>query len=84
MSQIFFSYLKLNSSQNEQSILLLCHDNPPEVSRIARFCTNFIFEKKSGEDQDRLRITLVFLHKIFENLINTQSHGIKKLDKACL
>ena len=31
-----------------------------------------------GEDQDRLRITLVFLHKIFENLINTQSHGIKK------
>ena len=37
-----------------------------------------LFLKKSGEDPDRLRITLVFLHKIFENLINTQSHGIKK------
>ena len=37
-----------------------------------------LFLKKSGEDPDRLRITLVFLHKIFENLINTQSHGMKK------
>ena len=39
-----------------------------------------LFLKKSGEDPDRLRITLVFLHKIFENLINTQSHGIKKIN----
>ena len=37
-----------------------------------------LFLKKSGEDPDRLRIALVFLHKIFENLINTQSRGIKK------
>ena len=37
-----------------------------------------LFLKKSWEDPDRLRITLVFLHKIFENLINTQSRGIKK------
>ena len=43
-----FSYSKLNSSQNGQSILLLCHDNPPEVSRIARFCSHFIFEKIWG------------------------------------
>ena len=31
-----------------------------------------LFLKKSGEEPDRLRITLVFLHKIFENLINTK------------
>ena len=37
-----------------------------------------IFLIKSGEDPDRLRIKLVFLHKIFENLINTQSRCIKK------
>ena len=37
-----------------------------------------LFFFKSGEVPDRLRITLVFLHKIFENLINTQSRGIKK------
>ena len=42
-----------------------------------------LFLKKSGEDPDRLRITLFFLHKIFENLINTQSRGIeiKKTNK---
>ena len=37
-----------------------------------------LFLKKTGEDPDSLRITLVFLHKIFENLINTQSRGIEK------
>ena len=48
---IIFPFSKLNPSQNGQSILLLCHDNPPEVSRIARFCTNFIFEKNLSRTQ---------------------------------
>ena len=42
---IMSPFSKLIPSQNGQSILLLCHDNPTEVSRIARFCTSFIFEK---------------------------------------
>ena len=50
---IMFPFSKLNLSQNgqyissffSQYILLLCHDNPPEVSIIARFCTNFSFVK---------------------------------------
>ena len=37
-----------------------------------------LFLKKSGEDPDSLRITLVFLHKIFENLINTKIEWYKK------
>ena len=73
-----------NSKESaHNSILLLCHDNPPEVFRIARFCTNFIL-KKSGED--RLHITFVFDCKTYEEPFptrniwrpNTQSRGLKK------
>ena len=73
MSQsVFFS--KLNPSQNGQSILLLCHDNPPEVSIIARFCTNFIFENIWGGSRPPTIHTDKHmrnhsLHKIFEDLI---------------
>ena len=42
------SLLKTQFVAKWKSILLLCHNNPLEVSRIARFCTHFIFEKIWG------------------------------------
>ena len=46
-----FSLFKTQFVAKWKSILLLCNDNPTEVSRNARFCTIFIFENNLGRTQ---------------------------------
>ena len=69
---MIFPYSKLNSSQNMDSLSSCCATITHRKCLESHDFVPILFFKKSGEDPDRLRITLVFLHKIFENLINTK------------